>query len=187
MSRHRRACMPRDQARREKRRWAALVVLGALPDPGADVAPVAHRQLLLVMRHAQLWRGAPVEQAHQVAAVRIAGDDHRPELGAGHDALVARQVEAARLIPLAVRRMARYAASQQDRLHVFLEADLRFCRGRGADGERDRESNGIAGLHGVNPREAWCPSRFREYRRRTVPGPSAAAGRTKVDTWSPPT
>ena len=61
------------------------VILGALADPIADRRAVARRQLLLVVRHAQRGGRAPVQQAHQVAAFRIARDHHRPVPGAGHD------------------------------------------------------------------------------------------------------
>src|ERR1019366_526098 len=72
---------------------AASIVLGALADPGADRIAVADRQLLLVMRHAQLGGHAPVEQPHQIAAVRIAGNHHRSKFGAGEDTLVRGQVQ----------------------------------------------------------------------------------------------
>src|SRR5215470_1038665 len=58
------------------------IVFGALTDPRTNGISVADRQLLLTVRHTHLRGGAPIEKPHQVAAIRVTGDDHRAELGA---------------------------------------------------------------------------------------------------------
>src|SRR5262249_2242005 len=73
--------------------WRSLgcvrsIVLGALTDPRTNGVSVADRQLLLTVRHTHLRGGAPIEEPHQVAAIRVTGDDHRAELGAFHQPLI---------------------------------------------------------------------------------------------------
>src|ERR1043165_190763 len=71
------------------------IVHRALADSGADRTAVAGRELLLAVRHAGFRRATPVEQPYQIAAVGIARLNHRAELGAFHDAVVGREIEAA--------------------------------------------------------------------------------------------
>src|SRR5215471_9565731 len=92
-----------------------LVVLGTFANPRPDGIPIARGELLRPMRHPQLGRCPPIQEPHQVAAVGIAGDDHRAVLRALHHALVARQIEAALLVSLALRLMAADASALEDR------------------------------------------------------------------------
>src|SRR5262245_56107822 len=58
--------------RRYSRETVAIsIVFGALTDPGTNGISVADRQLLLALRPAHLWGGAPIEEPHQVTAFRI--------------------------------------------------------------------------------------------------------------------
>src|SRR5207253_2811295 len=103
------------------------IVLGALTNPCANGISVTDRQLLLAVRHAHLRGGAPIEEPHQVAALRIPGGDHRAELGALHQALIAGEVESAFLVARAAALVAAHAAAFENGQYVLGEA-LRFRR-----------------------------------------------------------
>ncbi len=64
------------------------VVFRAFPNPRPDGVSIANRQLLLSVRHTNFRRDSPIEQAHQVACFRIAGNDHGAKFGALHHTLI---------------------------------------------------------------------------------------------------
>jgi hypothetical protein len=106
---------------------AALVVFRPLANPGPDRITVADRELLFAMGHAQLWRGAPIEQPNQVAAVWITGNDHRPVFGTLHHPLICRKVKPAFFVAGAARLVTAHTSALEDRQYVLGEA-LRLGR-----------------------------------------------------------
>src|SRR5215471_14725306 len=106
---------------------AISIVLGALTDPRTNGVSVADRQLLLTVRHTHLRGGAPIEEPHQVAAIRVTGDDHGAELGAFHQPLIGREVEPAFFVTRAAALVAARTSAFEDRQYVLGEA-LRFRR-----------------------------------------------------------
>src|SRR3972149_1079427 len=109
------------------RRLSRSVVLGAFANPGENVVAVARRQLLFAVRHAQLWRRAPIEQQHQIAALGFARDDHGSELGALHHAGIAGEIQPTFLDAFATRLMAAFAAALEDRHDILAKALLRLA------------------------------------------------------------
>src|SRR5215471_2027244 len=103
------------------------IVFGALTDPRTNGISVADRQLLLTVRHTHLRGGAPIEKPHQVAAIRVTGDDHRAELGALHQPLIGREVEPAFFVTRAAALVAAHTSACEDGQYVLGEA-LRFRR-----------------------------------------------------------
>src|SRR5262249_33565858 len=103
------------------------IVFGALTDPRTNGVSVADRQLLLTVRHTHLRGGAPIEEPHQVAAIRVTGDDHGAELGAFHQPLIGREVEPAFFVTRAAALVAARTSAFEDRQYVLGEA-LRFRR-----------------------------------------------------------
>src|SRR6516165_5031380 len=110
-----------------ERTAAISIVFGTLTDPRADGISVADRQLLLAVRHTHLRGGTPIEEPHQVAALRVAGDDHGAELGALHQPFIGREVEPAFFVTRAAALVAARTSAFEDRQYVLGEA-LRFRR-----------------------------------------------------------
>src|SRR6516165_11494843 len=110
-----------------ERTAAISIVFGALADPRTNGISVADRQLLLAVRHTHVRGGAPIEEPHQVAALRVAGDDHRAELGALHQPLIGREVEPAFFVARAAALVAAHTSACEDGQYVLGEA-LRFRR-----------------------------------------------------------
>src|SRR5437588_4873528 len=112
------------KTRRLRPSAAASIVLGTLANPCADRGAVAGRELLFAVRHARLQRAAPVEQPHQVAAVRVLRDHHRAKFCALHHALPSRQVEAALLKPFETGRVTADTAALENWKHILGEGRL---------------------------------------------------------------
>src|SRR5262249_3200069 len=111
------------------------IVLGTLSNPCADGIAVADRYLLVAVRHTHLRRGTPIEEPHQVAALRIPRGHHRAELGALHQAFIAGEVEPAFFVTRAAALVAAHTSAFEDRQYVLGEA-LRFRRAQLSRGRR---------------------------------------------------
>jgi hypothetical protein len=111
-----------------RREVKSSIVLRSLADPGSDGVTVADRQLLLAKRHVSFGRTTPIQEPHQVAAFRVAGDNHLTHFRALHDTFVSAEIEPALFIALSPRLVAAKTAANEDRHHVIGKTGLR--RGR---------------------------------------------------------
>ncbi len=103
------------------------IILGALPDPCSNGIAIAAGQLLSTMRHAQCWRGTPIQQQHQIAAFRFTGNDHWAKFSALHDAFITGKIISTFFVALSARLMAVGASPLKEWQNILRKTDALVC------------------------------------------------------------
>ena len=102
------------------------IVLGTLEYPAPNDVAQTTRQRFMSKRHSNFCPA--VDEYNKIAAIRLARDHHRSELGTFHQSVITRQIEAAGIVTFTAGLMTRYAISLENGDDVFGEAYLTLLR-----------------------------------------------------------